>query len=351
MGIRRERQVGLQLGAELQGLPLKRWIEQKTSNLIEATDQVAPPVDLNPLIRHQKVKKVTFSYHLELPEWGLLKVENDGFRIQLARLTTRASTWSRWTLAHELSHTLLYDINQIPPQPIVSVGPSDADIEWLCNLLGRSLLMPSDWLFKEIDLDIPPFRSGNILQHLEDLARSFNVPWQIVGERVITDLSIWHSAILQFVLDENGADLLISKKQQRDWRLCWSTLPASAHGKVFIPRGHREKGGMRFPRAKGKFRDFMERIAAEALVGKPFAFEADVSEFTGSALGNLRANLAFHSKSQKATVAAMLKTGERKKLPGHYSQGTSLILALPLVEFQTTDSGVTPRNKNPLKKP
>jgi hypothetical protein len=119
------------------------------------------PVDLNRIATHRAVQRIEFA---PLLTDGGLAVRNDGFTIfvrcdvgQGADLTSRfaedgtGSTLpemilrrARFTIAHEIAHTLFYDIRSRPPRPKTQVDDRDSTtkLELACNQIAGLLVMP-----------------------------------------------------------------------------------------------------------------------------------------------------------------------------------------------------------------
>lgn len=78
-------------------------------------------------------------------------------------VTTLLPTRVRFSLAHELAHTLFYDLSE--PRPRAAKFASEAqldDLEKMCNRLARHLLMPSELLKKEIS-GLPKLKPETLL--------------------------------------------------------------------------------------------------------------------------------------------------------------------------------------------
>ena len=123
------------------------------------------PINLLAIAKLQRVKQVEFR---QLLVEGGLSVLRNGFNIyvncdpgdgvQLTEefandgtgncLLPRVRARIRFTIAHEIAHTLLYDVRASPPRPrhlLKSV--SIRRIESLCNIVAGALLLP-DWIIR-----------------------------------------------------------------------------------------------------------------------------------------------------------------------------------------------------------
>src|SRR6185436_4950749 len=119
------------------------WINVMSMRLLQETQQVHPPVVLEPILksRHAVVNYV-FNSKLE----GRLEVNEEGFKIFLRHDLETNPTRHRFTLAHELGHTLFYDLRTSPPRREISRSYRNEFEERLCHQFARTLLMPEEFI-------------------------------------------------------------------------------------------------------------------------------------------------------------------------------------------------------------
>lgn len=115
------------------------------------------PIPLGQIAQQQKVKQISFR-PLLVP--GCLEVKDDGFNIYVNSDKEQSSVYSAWardarqeirlpgrmrfTIAHEIAHTLFYDTKSMPPRDLFE--PEDAEkaqaLESLCNAAAAEFLLP-----------------------------------------------------------------------------------------------------------------------------------------------------------------------------------------------------------------
>jgi hypothetical protein len=235
------------------------------------------------LLQSRRIKKV--SYKRTLPEWGRLVVGGDGFTVELPVAFSQPDMWERLRLAHEVSHTLFYNIEQWPPVPLVYLEPGNPDLEWLCGYLAKCLLLPSEWMRREAESLSSMGSEAFSLSVLSRLEKVFVVPWQVVAERLVEQLGFWKCVLLQFVMCCEAGET--GDKRERVWRMDWHTIPAEVGEELFIPVGRRIAGIMKFPRAKGALERFIEECSDHADQEYFFARIIGVGVLNSSTTGNL----------------------------------------------------------------
>jgi hypothetical protein len=141
--------------------PSRRRRAVQLAERLVTTIGISLPVDLKRIAAHRAVRRIEFA---PLLTDGGLAVRNDGFVIyvrcdigQGAHLTARlaedgtGSTLpetilrrARFTIAHEIAHTLFYDIRSRPPRPKTRVDDetSTTKLELACNQIAGLLVMP-----------------------------------------------------------------------------------------------------------------------------------------------------------------------------------------------------------------
>jgi hypothetical protein len=124
------------------------------------------PINLLAIAKKQRVKQVQFRPLLVA---GGISVSADGFSIYVncdpgegqqlteefvadgtgSSLPRRLRARARFTIAHEIAHTLLYNLETRPPQPRIAlkVPASLRTLERVCNIVAGALLLPA-WVIK-----------------------------------------------------------------------------------------------------------------------------------------------------------------------------------------------------------
>lgn len=128
-------------------------IIRAADSLLEKTEQDNPPISLLPIARLQHICEIQLRPMLID---GGTQVIDDGFRVYLHNATVRSLTdddvkgldsRQRFSLAHEIVHTLFFDLSS--GTPILKPGsPKGPKLEKLCNIGARRILVPERMLRK-----------------------------------------------------------------------------------------------------------------------------------------------------------------------------------------------------------
>lgn len=129
----------------------------KVAAILKAARALGAPVDLFAVARACRVQSTAI--RKMIPRGGMEAVEG-GFRIyirgdenrelaldeaEIAGLTNR----QRFTLAHELGHTLFFDWTRSRPRPLEK-APKNQELEDLCDIAAANLLVPIDYLWPRV---------------------------------------------------------------------------------------------------------------------------------------------------------------------------------------------------------
>lgn len=133
--------------------PLRSALDLRVTSILLASKAGGPPVDLFRVARTCRVVSV----HLRdmIPRGGLEVVES-GFRVYLRDAAdgdvdlnvpegTTLSVRQRFTLAHELAHTLFYEWSSDRPRPRAGTPPGP-ELERACDGLAAELVVPTELL-------------------------------------------------------------------------------------------------------------------------------------------------------------------------------------------------------------
>jgi len=285
----------------LGGLRVRDWAERTVFELLRRAGQSSPPARFSDeLLRARKVTRVTYDTAAP-PIWGRLLIRNDGFEISLSPVHGDREPWRRFALAHEISHTLLYDITTWPPRALTHYEAGNRDLEWLCGYVAKCLLVPGPWLL-QISKAYPqagfPGFSFAVLSQLE---RDFRVPWPLVAERLVEHLGLWDCVVLRFAASDRSPASLHGGATC-EWRLNWHTVPDELRDVLFIPVGRREPTGMRFPRTRGILTRFIESSIAGHSNDSYFQTTVRPVTFNVSTTGNLGKFLAKSFRAGEVPV-------------------------------------------------
>lgn len=275
------------------------------------------------LLHQRRIDEVV--YVRRLSENARLERGDQGFRVLVSEHLCSQPLWRRFWIAHEVAHTLLYDLHGWPPERQLVFRPGDPDLEWFCSYLAKSLLMPEGLLADELAVRPDPGASAFRLTDLQMLSRRFAVPWRILGERLVEDCCLWTCALLLL----QG----YSFPGRSEWRLEWQALPAACRDRWFVPIGRRQATGqMAFPRARRKASEFLTSLSRSDTSVDVGAARvcSDVFRFGGGEFHEMLRCLAGES----VTVHwAIRRRGPAPALPlsgGRHGRGSTIFLLIGL---------------------
>jgi hypothetical protein len=214
------------------------------SGLLARSHQQSPPVSLREVLRQERIK---LSFVRGLDVEGRLQCQNQGFTIEINERLRAYPARLRFTVAHELGHTLFYDVTSSPPlKQIPSSFQSKAE-ESLCNDFARELLIPYSYLsaFQDRYMNAPEIQR---IQLLEQICRECAVAREAVAFHLIRNVC-WWDAILVFAgfMGKAGP----GSKDGEAWRVLWSWHPPSLDGNLYIP-GYSRNGARAYPKLRLK---------------------------------------------------------------------------------------------------
>jgi len=159
------------------------------------------PINLNEILELRKIndlilEKSRFNFQ------GELIPKREGFSVILN--SEHNQTRKRTTLAHEIGHTLFFDISVLPPKRIITYSKSE---EWLCYDFGRCLLMPSEFVKRYVS----KYKRTPTPKKIIELADSFEVSKDVFLMRITRDFHLWDDTII-FLVDVNGNELKVNNR-------------------------------------------------------------------------------------------------------------------------------------------
>jgi len=133
------------------------YVDRSIRELLRASKCDDVPVDLVRAANHQSVHRIELR---PLVAGGLIAPVLDGFEIHINHdaIESLSATPSggrnlsrrqRFSLAHEIVHTLFFDRERRPPVPVQN-APQGAALERLCQHGARLLLLPESLLIREL---------------------------------------------------------------------------------------------------------------------------------------------------------------------------------------------------------
>jgi hypothetical protein len=316
----------------LKGSSLKDWVENTVIQLLKSVGQDGPPIKLSRELRHER-RVINVKYQADVhPIWGRLAIGDDGFIVILS--TTHKSKgifWHQFALAHEIAHTFFYEIKNWPPVPLIYLEPRNRDLEWLCGYFAKCLFVPAPWLRKQMEYYPYWGSEGFSLSILDQLEKTFSVPWQIVAERIVEDLLLWNCIILQFTMfGESGK--FPYERAKSVWRLNWQTIPLEGTEKLFVPLGRRMKDGvMKFPRVKGDITRLIEEYTRNGMDTKTYQRKIPSRILNCQTTGNLGKFLSEVFGSHEVPVYIRCRAAAQEQMFDFGQIGKqSIIMCFPI---------------------
>lgn len=208
-------------------MPLGReFIRKRVDALLRVNEIAAAPVALYRLARGQGIGEIEFR---PLLTDGGLDVLHDGFKVTInnpsyLRVVLKSgqspeislTRRQRFTLAHELGHTLFFDAGLGPPRRVKG-APRDDLLEYCCQYAARRILMPEDLLRARL-------RDRRVSSDLVlDLCSDFKVSAQVAVLRLddLNDRQKWETAVVLGEFNQQYDDAVILA--------ACSGLPLQAH--------------------------------------------------------------------------------------------------------------------------
>jgi len=261
------------------------WVEQKVAYLLNNSGQYHPPVELTPALL-KLCRVIQVNYIRGLPEVGRLQIRKSGFVVDITPTSAKEIGWDRVVLAHEVAHSLLYDVSSWPPKSLVSYRAGHWELEAICSYFARCLLVPKVWLIGALRDISREAATMNRLKSLDLLAKRFNVPWRLLAKRLVEDLECLDCVILKFscsALRNSGG----SGEPKPDWRLTWCAVPPYLRESVYIPFGRKVHGKRKCPRVKGRISRVIGECTTRSLFNEFFTLEVGAEELVSSTTGGL----------------------------------------------------------------
>lgn len=159
------------------------FVSSKIANLLKRLSRehgpVTAPVDLDLVAASCRVLRI--ERRRMIPE-GVLEVGEGGFFIYLQDnfdATPGFKRRQRFTLAHEIAHTLFYDSSQGKPT-LIAGAPRGERLERLCHSGAGQILIPESLLLREAEL-----RHGvGTGEDVFDIAELFDVSTEVLVRRL-----------------------------------------------------------------------------------------------------------------------------------------------------------------------
>lgn len=158
--------------------------------LLIQTHQDKVPISLERICDLRKIRVSQCQYTITAAK-GIIGFDFQGEIIPacegfIVNLNSRHSdTRKRATLAHEIGHSLFYDISTLPPRRVYRAN--DTAEEWICWDFARSLLLPKLSVLEILS----QYKGTPKPQVIYETAKQFEVSVDILLRRIRWDLGLW----------------------------------------------------------------------------------------------------------------------------------------------------------------
>ena len=221
--------------------PVRHIAESIANELLSTVREPGPPVSVEPLLAARRVaavRRIRGGRRSRMPQDGRLLVTDHGFAVEVK---SGPETRVRFTLAHEIGHTVFYDLDTSPPQRLVP-GGTPKDEERFCNLFAAELLMPRGLVQTELNKvrrggDEPASPTAAIVR----LAQSFRVSIEAMARRLVEDLGVLEGIALgSRWMPGLDSSLQVAPSDQaapseHAWRLSWWAASPAVVDPLYLP--------------------------------------------------------------------------------------------------------------------
>lgn len=304
------------------GKSFRAWAEDEVASILLSARETEPPINLEGrLLKTRRISDIV--YRRGLSERGRLIPTGRGFRIELDIRVARPGTLdNRMILAHEIAHTVFYDLEATPPTPRVALSPGDVVLERACRQIALRLLVPKAWLLSSIANQPTPGQGNFDLRILDSLALQCRVATGSIAERLIEHLAVWQVVMLIFHKrnDSNG---------RLSWRLVRTFCPKGGLTGLYLPNpSQTSTGETKFPRARGRLSALLDNIDENDNT-ETTSREIPVTELAGATTGNLSSFLARMSGSLVSAKSIVYRPRQQPFLESKQIE-SSITLCFPL---------------------
>jgi len=207
---------------------IRKIAEDIAHDLLLATKQVKPPIDLSPICSFRHIKEILSP---ALKSDARLLVRDNGFLIQISK---QFQTRRRFTLAHEIAHTYFYDLETSKPKRMF-FGSKPNEEEQFCDILASEIVMPSFMIQEEFSKVLRKNPNISPLVILEQLAQTFRVSDEAMARRITEDLNLLHGVILNVRWLPSTKQDINSQPNNYDWRLHWWAASLDIVEQLYLP--------------------------------------------------------------------------------------------------------------------
>lgn len=229
-------------------------------------DKISPnkvPVDLRDFFTPRKISSVKIKHSLSFP--AKISKKDNSFVIYLDKRTNwNTSKFYRFYIAHEIAHTFQYEFTNDLIVEQSFFLPGTGELEFFCNRLARSILLPRKLITPYLDNLYNIDDSRFSLKFINVLALKFNVKHTVLLQRIINDLDFYGDLILLRFIKFSTVDA---------WGLIERYLSNkyNYNKKYFIPYMNQDKSRefvTRIPSCGKKLNNFLNKADLDLKVGE-----------------------------------------------------------------------------------
>jgi Zn-dependent peptidase ImmA (M78 family) len=173
------------------GKSFDEWCE----NVIDIYSENVIPPNLHNLLEKRRIQNILVSNNISFP--AKIKKDKDSFVIYInKRINWSSSTEYRYYIAHEIAHTFQYDLQDKNPTELTSFLPGTIELEFFCNRIARSILMPRKTLIPFLKIYNSIDDNNFSIKEFNKLSKKFNVDHKITLQRIFNDLNYFKKIVL-----------------------------------------------------------------------------------------------------------------------------------------------------------
>ncbi len=242
---------------------LERKFVGSVVELLNQSGQNAPPVLLEKVLPLRKISR-SIKYSNSLSGLARLVPISGGFEVSTKEYRPFLRHQWRFSIAHEIGHTLFYSFDKPTPERKVNTGVSFEDEERLCDRFASELLMPGDWVTQEFSKRCSDSSHKKRMEAYVDLCKLFDVSLQSMAIKLIPELTLWKCILFCCAWVRKNPDECASDKNKYAWRVLWYVLPDEFAEDIFIPNIMRKQ--RLFPKFKYQSFDGYSKNSTDAAI-------------------------------------------------------------------------------------
>lgn len=175
----------------LDNQPFDIWCEEMVDHI--SISKV--PVDLRDYFTRLNITEVEIKSSLSF--FSSINPSSDHFILTIKKPVSLSSSYEvRYNIAHEIAHTFQYkNVDGVLTEQ-TKLLPGSFEIEFFCNRMARSLLVPRKLLLPYLE-NLPKVEDSNFsLKYINSLSKLFVADYKLILQRSILDLEFFGDYML-----------------------------------------------------------------------------------------------------------------------------------------------------------